>query len=102
MVITWIMSKQEMKQLKKWEGQSISLRRGWLKKLRTAQKDSGTVRSKTKVKSGIRDLIKDDGVKTQTDEEKAELLNDFFVSVFTQEYTSQPRFDGEPLKDVNT
>ena len=63
------------------------------------------VRSKTKVKSGISDLIKDDGEKTQTDEEKADVLNNFFASVFTQEDIShipdpEPRFDGEPLKDV--
>ena len=43
------------------------------------------VNAKLKVKSGIADLKKDDGSKTTTDEEKAELLNRFFQSVFTSE-----------------
>ena len=55
------------------------------------------IRSKTKVKSGISNLIKDDGTKTQTDEEKAaDLLNNFFASVFTQEdmsYIPDPETD---------
>ena len=44
-------------------------------------------RSKTKTKSGISDLRKDNGSLTSTDLEKAEVLNRFFISVFTQENT---------------
>ena len=52
-----------------------------------------------------RDLIKDDGTKTQTHEEKADLLNNFSASVFTHEDMSnipdpELRFDGVPLTDV--
>ena len=43
------------------------------------------INSKLKTRSGIADLKKDDGSKTTTDEEKAELLNSFFQSVFTEE-----------------
>ena len=43
------------------------------------------VNSKVKTKSGIADLNKDDGTKTKNDNEKAELLNEFFQSVFTNE-----------------
>ena len=42
-------------------------------------------KSKTTIRSGIPDLKKEDGSKAKTDSEKAELLNDFFKSVFTQE-----------------
>ncbi len=41
--------------------------------------------SKTKSRSGINDLEKGDGGLTQSDEEKADVLNTFFTSVFTQE-----------------
>ena len=37
--------------------------------------------SKIKSKTGIADLTKSDGTKTKSDEEKAELLNQFFQSV---------------------
>ncbi|XP_076466007.1 uncharacterized protein LOC143297493 [Babylonia areolata] len=43
------------------------------------------VKSKTKTKTGVADLKKPDGTKTTTDREKADLLNQFFQSVFTQE-----------------
>ncbi|KAA0201322.1 hypothetical protein HAZT_HAZT010647 [Hyalella azteca] len=39
----------------------------------------------TKSRSGVADLIQEDGRKTENDQEKANLLNDFFQSVFTQE-----------------
>ena len=41
--------------------------------------------SKIKSKTGIADLTKEDGSKTTTNTEKAELLNNFFKSVFTTE-----------------
>ena len=37
------------------------------------------------IRTGIADLIRDDGTTTGIDEEKAQLLNDFFQSVFTEE-----------------
>lgn len=43
------------------------------------------VKSKTNCRTGVADLRKADGTKTTTDEEKVELLNKFFQSVFTQE-----------------
>ena len=42
------------------------------------------VREKTKVKEGIYDLTTKDGVIITKDEEKANILNSFFVSVFTK------------------
>ena len=62
-------------------------------------------RSKTKTKSGISDLRKDNGSLTNTDLEKADVLNNFFISVFTQENTNtMPEIDsfskGGPLKYV--
>ncbi|XP_072027690.1 uncharacterized protein [Amphiura filiformis] len=44
------------------------------------------VRSKTKVKAGIKDLKKEDGSYAQADGDKAEVLNSF-ASVFTEEDT---------------
>ncbi|XP_076453447.1 uncharacterized protein LOC143288705 [Babylonia areolata] len=43
------------------------------------------VKSKTKARTGIADLKREDGSKTTTDKEKADLLNDFFQSVYTTE-----------------
>ncbi len=42
-------------------------------------------KSKLKTRSGIADLEKDDGEKTRSIDEKAEVLNNFFASVFTKE-----------------
>ncbi|KAL8601399.1 hypothetical protein ACOMHN_042403 [Nucella lapillus] len=53
------------------------------------------VKSKTTTRSGIGDLKKEDGSKTTSDQEKAELLNDFFHSMFTHE-------DDGPLPDPLT
>ena len=63
------------------------------------------VRSKTKVKTGISDLDKEDGTRTKNDEEKANVLNDFFASVFTREdlsHVPEPelKFDGQPLETI--
>ena len=41
--------------------------------------------SKLKPKENVSSLIKDDGSLTQDDSEKAEVLNNFFSSVFTEE-----------------
>ena len=52
-------------------------------------------KSRIKCKTGIADLFKEDGTKTKSDAEKAELLNDFFQSVFTEETPGQlPEFEG--------
>ncbi|KAL8606268.1 hypothetical protein ACOMHN_039804 [Nucella lapillus] len=53
------------------------------------------VKSKTTTRSGIGDLKKENGSKTTSDQEKAELLNNFFHSVFTHE-------DDGPLPDPPT
>ena len=63
------------------------------------------VRSKTKVKSGVKDLLKEDGSYAHTDGDKAEILNSFFASVFTDEDLSDVpvpdnMFDGDKLTDV--
>ena len=51
--------------------------------------------SRIKCRSGIADLLKADGTKTKTDAEKAELLNMFFQSVFTEENPGPlPHFEG--------
>lgn len=46
------------------------------------------VRAQSKTKSGISDLESSDGTMTTSDLEKAELLNSFFSSVFTNENTT--------------
>jgi hypothetical protein len=43
------------------------------------------VQSKTKTHTGVADLKRDDGTKATTDKEKADILNQFFQSVFTVE-----------------
>ncbi|KAA0202334.1 hypothetical protein HAZT_HAZT000415 [Hyalella azteca] len=43
------------------------------------------VQAKTKTRSGVADLRKEDGTKTTSDKEKAEILNNFFQSIFTEE-----------------
>ena len=46
------------------------------------------VRSQTNTRVGISDLQSNDGTLTSSDAQKAELLNAFFSSVFTEENTS--------------
>ena len=63
------------------------------------------VRSKTKVKQGVNDLTRDDGTTAHTNEEKADVLNKFFCSVFTienDENIPEPemKYDGDALNDV--
>ena len=63
------------------------------------------VRSKTKARTGVADLKDKDGHTASTDIEKANLLNNFFASVFTKENTHQlPVFDlkyqGTPITQV--
>ena len=64
------------------------------------------VRSKTKVKTGINDLEREDGSFARRDEDKADVLNKFFASVFTREDTSNipnPVWKGigEALEDID-
>ena len=59
------------------------------------------VREKTKVKEGIYDLTNKDGVIITKDEEKANILNSFFVSVFTKEDTSNiPFLTERPVQNI--
>ena len=52
------------------------------------------VSRKSKPKEGVANLIKPDGTLTEDDQDKAEVLNNFFTSVFTQEDdTDIPTFD---------
>ena len=46
------------------------------------------VKSKTKTKDGISDLLNEDGKLSESDAEKADILNKFFCSVFTNENIS--------------
>ncbi|MES9879908.1 MAG: reverse transcriptase family protein [Sedimenticola sp.] len=46
------------------------------------------VKSKIKTVSNVSNLVKDDGSVTKTEQEKAEVLNSFFASVFTRENIS--------------
>ena len=43
------------------------------------------IKDRNKVRTGVSDLLKADGSKTSSDSEKAQVLNDFFQSVFTEE-----------------
>jgi hypothetical protein len=45
----------------------------------------GYMRNKHKVKQVVTQLVKEDGTSTETDEESAGVLSDFFKSVFTEE-----------------
>ena len=55
-------------------------------------------RSKTKIKDGIADLIDEDGNIASEDKAKAQMLNRFFCSVFTQEnQTKVSRMKSEHL-----
>ena len=56
------------------------------------------VSSKTKPKESVSNLCKGDGLLTDNDSEKAELLNNFFSSVFTSEDSSDSQ---EFIKDIN-
>ena len=60
-------------------------------------------KSKLKTRAGVSDLKKSDGTVTQTNLEKAEVLNDYFTSVFTQEdVTNIPeaeKWDGDSFLD---
>ncbi|RUS84500.1 hypothetical protein EGW08_007739 [Elysia chlorotica] len=56
-------------------------------------------KSKLNTKCGIADLIRDDGSVAETDKEKAEVLNEFFCSVFTREDTTEiPEFRERDIK----
>ena len=62
--------------------------------------------SKLKTRSKIADLLKSDGTLTQTEEEKAQVLNDFFSSVFTEEDLSniptlEDRYSNDPISDIH-
>jgi hypothetical protein len=64
------------------------------------------VKAKTSTRTGVSDLKKDDGTKTKSDQEKADLLNTFFKSVFTVEGDSPlpdpPVFQlSQALEDFN-
>ncbi len=48
------------------------------------------VREKQKVKSGVSQLLNEQGELTNTDKETADVLNNFFQSVFTQEPDGEP------------
>ena len=63
-------------------------------------------KSRTSCRSGVPDLDKGDGSKTKTDSEKAEVLNNFFKSVFTTEVTGPiPEMDdysfSEAIQDIS-
>jgi len=61
------------------------------------------VSAKTKPKETVSNLIKDDGSLTQSDTEKADVLNSFFGSVFTSESDGDvPVFDCGQTLDTNT
>ncbi len=63
------------------------------------------VRSKSKTKITINELEDENGNPTSDSQEKARLLNRYFISVFTNEDTSNiPNFEhkyhGEPLNNI--
>ena len=64
------------------------------------------VKAKTSTRSGIGDLKRDDGTIASTDKEKAQVLNDFFQSVFTEEPDGElpkaPQFTfNSPLTNID-
>jgi hypothetical protein len=66
---------------------------------RNGRKFTDYIKSKTKVKSGIGPLKKPDGKMTADGREMADILNDFFASVFTKEdVTNMPTKDRETNK----
>ena len=64
------------------------------------------VKSKTKAKPGIPDLTSTRGQRTQNDQEKAEVLSEFFKSVFTVEGDDElpdcetKELNSGPLKNI--
>ena len=59
------------------------------------------VREKTKVKEVIHDLTNKDGVIITKDEDKANILNSFFVSVFTKKDISTiPVLTERPVQSI--
>ena len=66
----------------------------------------GYVRSKTKARSGVSDLKNENGDLVYSDEDKANILNDFFASVFIRENTRDipdfdKRYNGMPVTEIN-
>lgn len=61
------------------------------------------VKRKTKVRTGVGELIKPDGTLTKTDEDKVTVLNDFFNEVYTRldDMIEQPENGDKPLKTIN-
>mgnify|MGYP000403395009 CR=1 FL=1 len=62
--------------------------------------------SKLKTRTKIGNLLNEDGSITTTSKEKADVLNKFFSSVFTEEATQNiptlaPQYDGLPLDDID-
>ena len=60
--------------------------------------------SKLKSRPKLGDLVDEDGKLTSDDNKKAELLNNFFTSVFTQDTSKIPKLDtihtGTPLAHI--
>ena len=66
----------------------------------------GYVSSKTKARSGVSDLKNENGDLVSSDGDKANILNDFFASVFTREYTRDipdfdKRYNSIPVTEIN-
>ena len=86
-----------------WE--SVKLRRNFEKLIARETKNKPKsfcryVKSQTKAKEGICPMEKEDGSITNTDFEKAEVLNSFFSSVFTREdLTNIPHIEAKSFKE---